>query len=450
MVLLRYLKQIEENFTPNTDTGLADVVANFIDDNGDYLDNLFTDSPDLPDDASGVATPIIPGTGYLVFPQAINGVGAINYDHNYTQGTLNSGVIERVATYNGPATQNNFNLLGNPYASAIDVNQFIASNDPINEVYYWEHITPPDASFPGFNTQNFTMDDVSVRNLMGGIASVNGGTDPGQFMSSGQGFAVLADQAFVGTNITFNNSMRVIANNSAPRSVEQENRLWLEMSSDIYTINSRALIGFSPEASAGMDLGYDSDRLDTSISLFSVLENGNQLSIQGREVFRTEMEIQLGITNILPEDLNLTIRINQLEGTALQQNEIYLIDKLLNTVTNLKTTEYTFTAGEGLQEDRFTLVFREAALNVGEESFLESNIKLYPNPASNNFTLDYRGNQQLTQLTVMNVNGQIVLHKDLSEFNGQQQINIQDLSAGMYFVNLESTRNKVTKKLIIK
>ena len=442
---------IEENFVPNTDSGLDTVVANFIDDNGDYLDNLSIDNPNLPDDASGSATPIVPGTGYLVFPQAVNNTGAVNYDHDYTQGTLNSGVIERVTTYNGPTTENNFNLLGNPYASAIDVNQFIMDNDPVNEVYYWEHITEPDSSFPGFNTQNFTMDDVSVRNLMGGIASQNGDTDPGQFMSSGQGFAILANQAFAGTNISFNNSMRVIGNNETLRSSEQDNKLWLEMTSNIYTISSRTLIGFVPEGSPAMDLGYDSGRLDTSINLFSVLDDGHQLSIQSREIFNPDMEIALGFNNALPEDLQLTISISQIEGAALEQSDIYLIDKLLNTVTDLKATDYSFTSGEGIQENRFTLVFREAAvLDVEEESFRESNISLYPNPASDSITLDYRGNEPLIQLTIVNVNGQIMLRKDLSDFNGQQQINIEDLSAGMYFVNLESTQNTITKKLIIK
>ena len=105
----------------------------------------------------------------------------------------------------------------------------IANNTVINEVYFWEHITAPDENLPGFNTQNFSMDDVSVRNAMMGVAAVNGGMAPGQYMPSGQGFGILANQAAAGTDVTFTNAMRVNGNNNTPRSSDQDNRLWIRL-----------------------------------------------------------------------------------------------------------------------------------------------------------------------------------------------------------------------------
>jgi len=442
---------IEGNFVPNTDPDLDAVVANFIDDNGDYLDNMELDNPALSGDLIGLDNILAAGNGYLVFPQAVTDVGAVTFDHTYTQGTLNNGIINRVTTYNGPATSNNFNLLGNPYASAIDVHAFIMGNNPVNEIYYWEHITQPDENLPGFNTLNFSMDDVSVRNLTGGIASMNGGTAPGQFMVSGQGFAILADQTVAGTDVTFNNSMRTTGNNSTPRSTEQDNRLWLQMTSDAYTINTKTLIGFLPEASPEFDFGYDSDRMHTSIGLFSTLEDGSQLSIQGREVFDADMEIGLGITNDLPETLTLTISIDRMEGIALEFNDIFLIDHLLNTVTDLKTSDYSFTAGEGIQNNRFTVVFEEPSLlDVEEVSFRESDINLYPNPATDQVTLSYGGGQSLIQAMIVNVNGKVVRQIDLDDFDGQRQLDISTLRHGMYFVQIQGERFQTTKKLIVK
>jgi len=383
----------------------------------------------------------------MVFPQAVTDIGAVTYDHTYTQGTLNNGIINRATTYNGPATANNFNLLGNPYASAIDVHAFIIQNDAVNEVYYWEHITQPDETLPGFGNINFSMDDVSARNLTGGIASMNGGTAPGQFMASGQGFGILADQTVAGTDVVFNNSMRTTGNNTTPRSVEQDNRLWLQMESDAYTINAKTLIGFLPEASAGYDFGYDSDRMHTSIGLFSTLEDGSQLSIQGREVFDSGMQIGLGITNDLPETLTLTISINQMQGIALEVNDIFLIDHLLNTVTNLKTSDYTFTAGQGVQDSRFTLVFEESLLDVEEESFSENEISLYPNPTSGILTIA-AANAQLEKAVIYDMTGRIV--KELQvEGIPTQVINVQDLRDGSYMMQLITTNgNPIIKRFI--
>jgi len=439
---------IEGNFIPNTDPELDAVVANFIDDNGDYLDNMELDNPALSGDLTGLDNILAPGNGYLVFPQAVTDIGAVTFDHTYTQGTLNNGIINRATTYNGPNTENNFNLLGNPYASAIDVHAFIMQNDPVNEVYYWEHITQPDETLPGFNTLNFSMDDVSVRNLTGGIASMNGGTAPGQFMASGQGFAILADQTVAGTDVVFNNSMRTTGNNSTPRSAEQDNRLWLQMESDTYTINAKTLIGFLPEASSAFDFGYDSDRMHTSIGLFSTLDDGSQLSIQGREIFDAGMQIGLGITNDLPETLTLTISIDQMEGFALQVNDIFLIDHLLNTVTNLKNTDYTFTADQGVQDSRFTLIFEEASLlNTEDISFSESDISLYPNPTSGILTID-AANAQLESAVIYNMTGRVVRELKM-EGIPSQTLDVQNLRNGSYMIQLITTNgNQLTKRFI--
>ena len=109
----RVFRIIPENFIPNTDPDLDGVFANFIDDNGDYIDNLERDNPNSTNDATGLNNPIIPMEGYLVFPQAVTGTKTITYTHTYNQGTLNNGILSKPIVYNGPQTNNNFNALGN-------------------------------------------------------------------------------------------------------------------------------------------------------------------------------------------------------------------------------------------------------------------------------------------------------------------------------------------------
>jgi len=395
------------------------------------------------------STNLLPGEGFLVFPQAANATGNVNFDHTYTLGTLNSGTINYPLVYNGPATANNFNLLGNPYASAIDNNILITENAQVSELYFWEHLTQPNDTNPGANTLNFSMDDISIYNLVGGIAAVNGGTAPGQFMVSGQGFGILADQTFDGTAFIFNNGQRVTGNNGTVRSPEQEiNRLWLRLDNATYTLQSISLIGFTPDATAAFDSGFDSERLATTISLFSTSED-DLLSIQAREAFDTSIEIGLGFSTLIPEEEDYTISIDNLEGLDLGNSEIFLIDNALNTITNLWESEYTFTASESIQTARFTLIFEERVLSTDDNSINQNAISLFPNPVQDQVTLSYTGAEQLNAGIITDINGKVIKTLDLSSFNNTQLIDISTFSTGIYFVQIQSKNSSVVKKLIV-
>lgn len=418
---------------------------NFLDDDNDYLLPI-TGSTALP--AAGI--------GQLVFPQPAPNVGDGSYTLTFTQGTLNSGTITVPINYNGPATVNNYNILGNPYPSAIDVTAFINANDAVNEVYYWDHLTNPTSALPGAGTSNFSMNDISVRNAMMGTAAVNGGTAPTQFMSSAQGFGIKAQQSEAASNtpVVFTNSMRVTGNNDGFRSSENvsdtTDKLWLNLTTSAYdNAISQAGIGFTDLATSGFDNGYDTKRLGTFLSLFTNLE-GEYLSIQGREAFNTQIELSVGFSTTVETEETYTISIDRFEGAGLEDTPIYIIDNLLNTITNLKETPYVFTATRGIQADRFTVVFEEREVLSTEEVLTSTNFTVFPNPASSEITLSYTGNNQLQELIIVNLNGQRVQKQNLTTFNQSEQIDISTLSKGVYFMQIISEEKMIVKKLIVK
>jgi hypothetical protein len=427
-----------------------DGAENFLDDDNDYLLPI-TGSTALP----------TAGIGQLIFPQPMPDVGDGAYTLTYTQnpsnpGTLNSGTISVPINYNGPATINNYNLLGNPYASAIDVAEFISTNDAVNEVFFWDHLTNPTGALPGFGTSNFSMNDISMRNAMMGVAAVNGGTAPGQFMASGQGFGIKADQAemMANTPVVFTNRIRVTGNNDGFRTSDVENnldKLWLNLTTAGYEeAQSQMGIGFTENATQGFDAGYDSQRLGTFISLFTTLETGEQLAIQGREAFDEAIELTLGFATSVETLESYVISIDHLEGINIENATVYLIDNLTNTTTNLKEDRYSFTATSGIQPERFTIVFQKRdALNTDEFNFRES-VTLYPNPAKDQVTLSYAGQKQLQQLTIMDMNGKTVRIMSLENFQSSQVVDTSKLAKGMYFLYIQSTQDTMVQKLIIK
>ncbi|MEP0390088.1 MAG: T9SS type A sorting domain-containing protein, partial [Dokdonia sp.] len=438
---------IPSNFVPFTidfDTFPEfEFAENFLDDDNDFLSQSLGSDP-LP----------TPGIGQLVFPSPSHDSPMAAYDLDYTQGTLNSGTISIPINYNGPATINNYNLLGNPYASAIDVEAFINANDAVNQVYYWEHLTDPSAALPGFGTSNFSMNDISIRNALLGIPAVNGGTAPGQFMASGQGFGIKADQAqaMANTPVVFTNSIRVTGNNDDFRTqTTTVDKLWLNLTTSAFEgAVSQTAIGFTPNATPGFDPGYDSPRLGTFLSLFTNLD-GQYLAIQGREVFDTSIELTLGYSTTVETEETHTISIDHLEGIGIENAPVFLIDHLLGTTTNLKEQAYSFIAVRGIQSERFTVVFEERdALGISDGGSFRESVTLYPNPATNQVTLSYQGAQQLQQVIITNVNGKHIKTISLANFNNSQSIQTSELAKGMYFMQIQSNSETIVQKLIIK
>ncbi|MGJ8593416.1 MAG: endonuclease [Aquaticitalea sp.] len=82
--------------------------------------------------------------------------------------------------------------------------------------------------------------------------------------------------------------------------------------------------------------------------------------------------------------------------------------------------------------------------NLGVEDFNFSNVKMFPNPAKDNY-VTIESNETISA-EVFDILGKKVLAQTVSQ--NQKQINISTLSKGMYLVKLKSDRGSITKKLI--
>ena len=433
----RFLRHTTVNFDPDATVAATFPSAeNFADGDGNNW-NSYT----------GLITP---AEGYLVWPQASITDGNTTYDLTYSQGTLNSGDVTFPVIFN--TTKNDSpNILANPYASAISANDFINLNTMVDEVYFWEHLTPPSAGLPGYNTMNFSMEDISMYNLMGGVAAasdVSGTlTKPDGIMSTGQGFGIKASAA--GT-ATFTNSMRRLTNNNTLRSDEvATDRIWLRVQNETYQMQNATLIGFSENTTTGIDTGYDSRRLATIVSLYSHLEDGTkELGIQSREVFNTTIKVPLGFSTLIDEETSYKISIGQIEGVNLNEVSAYLIDQLENEIIDLSENDYVFSSRKGTYNNRFILQFQPESLGI-TESLLNA-ISLFPNPANDKIYVSTPNSIVLEAVTVYDIMGRVLLYSNLEGTEGEKTIDISTLTSATYFVVLKSSAGTVTKKVIKK
>lgn len=422
-----------ENFIPHPD--VAPGGTNFADDNGDFWTQM----------ASGI---IDPGRGYIVRPQdSYTDPANEAYNFTYALGTLNNGIVTKPAVYNGASNPDGTpNVYANPYASAISADDFINANPLVSELYFWEHLTPPSTTFPGSNSINFSMDDISMYNLSGGVAAANDPTgtetEPNGIIATSQGFGV---KAFASGNVTFNNTMRLTSGNTTLRFAEQVDKIWLQVTNLDYELGSNTLIAFNPVATEDMDSGYDSNRLATAISLYSHLKDGNgQLGIQTLDAFTSNKIIPIGFSTLVKEESYYNVSISNLEGDQISEVTVYLTDNYLNITTNLSEGDYYFSSEEGDFKGRFTLSFEEPIILSSNDNALQK-ISIVPNPTHG--LLNIQSPTSIQQVQVYDMQGRIVV--DLAG-NGLEflEVNIEDMASAMYFLKVYTEKGSVTKRII--
>lgn len=300
-------------------------------------------------------------------------------------GNANTGTIP--VTLQKAAT--GLNLIGNPYPSAIDIEQFL--RDPANSslvngtVYLWTHNTAISSLIPGNHVYNYTADDYAKFNLTGGVrsaaAAVTGGALPDGKIASGQAFFIETNTALPTGTYTafFRNNMRIEGGNggfyrnasnetvaeSAGRiqSVEK-NRIWVSLSNPQGAF-SQVLLGYVTGATNGFDNLYDGKTFASGNPvMFYSISGGNTYSIEGRALpFVNSDVVPVGYKTAIAG--TFTMSIDAFDGLFASQN-VYVIDKLTNVTHNLRQSAYSFSTASGTFNNRLELRFSVA--NTGRQS----------------------------------------------------------------------------------
>lgn len=295
----------------------------------------------------------------------------------------------------------NHNLIGNPYPSAIDADLFIDTyGNPANPAFYadiegsvriWSHNTLPSSSivdpFYADYQSNYTANDYIIYNSLGsqtGPATFNGK------IAAGQGFFVVMNDGAAGTNTinfknslrsrTFNNSQFFRTNSNVLQSANgiEKHRIWLDLVSSNNSV-VRTLIGYANGATNQKDNVFDAiTDSKNSYNLYSVLDN-EVLTIQGRTLpFNVEDKVQLGVA--APTSGTYKIAIAAADGifsNITGNQKVYLEDKELNIIHDLTSSPYQFTIAQGKNNSRFVLRYTENALSNELITFNENDINIY-------------------------------------------------------------------------
>lgn len=360
------------------------------------------------------------GTAWQWAPSAtVMGIGRgyiIRVPLSYSTSIPSSQIVNFVGvpnngTYTVPVVggSNQLNLLGNPYPSALNADLFMSANSAVLDgtIYLWTHNTPISAG-------QYDQDDYAIYNYLGGTgtsASVNPGLNtevPTGKIASGQGFFI---KGLANGNATFTNAMRVAGNNdqffrmSEPSAQTndtafEKHRYWIDIfnASGVFKQN---LFGYVTGGTMGIDRGMDSEVVDLTSPIVIYSKVGTtKLAIQGRGLpFEVSDMIPLAYKSTVAA--SYTIRLSMFDG-LFEEQDIFLEDKVLNVIHNLKGSDYTFTTAVGTFEDRFVLRYTDATLGVDNPVFDDNTVVVYRNGQG---LVVNSGLVNMTQVTVFDIRG---------------------------------------------
>lgn len=91
--------------------------------------------------------------------------------------------------------------------------------------------------------------------------------------------------------------------------------------------------------------------------------------------------------------------------------------------------------------------FKVTTTGLSNNDFTASKFSTYPNPANNVVTVSNNDSILVSQITVTDINGRVV--KTLAVGNvSEVEMNVAELTSGIYFMNLTTDAGKVVKKFI--
>jgi len=364
---------------------------------------------------------LIPGRGYAM---------AFQKDFAFS-GKPNTGTI----TYQGTYTEDTddgfegWNLVANPYAAAIKIQDFLTENSQLTgAIYIWDD--------NGSDTQRGTNADYIIAN---GIAATQNsaagnGNRYNQFLGTSQGFFVkLLDET--NTNIDFTESMRYTGNNSDDNFFRQQAgrvpfvRLNLINGEHFF---EQTIVGWVGKTSDGeINRLYDATVFDKhASSAFYSLKASEKLAIRG--VNYTTKKIPLGLTVAEAGNYENNIDLGNYteDGTT-----IMLVDDYHDSQVALTTEDYLFYSHAGTFDDRFYLLIENKTTNVvlDEESdwyFSENKI--------------YQINRQSkhdkpTIFNIITLSGRVVKRIE----SAKDQVLINEIPKGVYVISDGTKHQKI-------
>jgi len=441
-------------------------------------------------------TPLKPGEGYTMKGTFRDAAITTNQNYKFRGKPYNGDITLLLDKSSGDVSR----LIGNPYPSAIDADEFILDHIKTTEtfidsygeektgrntinvfsgaLYFWHHFAGKShflAEYEG---------GYATYTLMGGTMAyatetlINNTGNPGNKIPErnipvNQGFFVNTTLPVMdgitstveGGTITFKNSQRIFERerftglndgslffktaSTSKATTTKENtdkrpKIWLQYSSPKGYFR-QLLVGVAKNATNNFDIGYDAPIADLGKEdMFWTFNNANFV-IQAVNNFDRNQELSFGLK--LEVDGLATIKVDKIENVD-DGTELYIKDNTTGETyqINNQPFEMNLVAGEYL--DRFSLVFQPRLKTMEEISTIDNGIFVYMNNNISELQIKKIVDTEIKNIYLMNYLGQTVGNwkNNLSE----REISIPiKITTGVYIVQINTKDGIINKKIVI-
>ena len=434
--------------------------------------------------------------------QAIGNVGTVKVGEGYTmKGTDGTAAITTLQNYVFAGKPNNGTILlniavsqsylvGNPYASALNADEFIkdnikdggnaASNIINGALYFWDHFGGQTHFTSGY------VGGYASYTLMGGVVAIandplninDGSTGtkvPKKYIPVGQGFFIGTNlaaalttnnpnlsSAITGGTVTFKNSQRAFKTESVANSVflkstanvlnnqEVDRRPKIRLKYITPSgLHRQLLVGVHNNTTTLFDLGYDAPMIDVNANDMYWQINNAKFVIQAIPDFNFDRVIPFGLKITTVGESN--IKIHQLENIP-ESTQIYLHDNETGMYHNFVDGGFSIILPVGEYNNRFSICFSNETLTTSKTITKDEKGMTVKFIHSNN-TLNIKNNLEDTTIKkvyLFNLLGQAVANWDIENQEQQDiQIPIQNVTKGTYIVKIKTNKNIRSKKISI-
>lgn len=343
-----------------------------------------------------------------------------------------------------------FNLIGNPYQSPVDMKKVLSLTQSSN-----------------LNTDFYWVWDVEV-NERGGFVAVDLRDDTksvpsvaNQYLQAAQSFFIQTDQPDAdgsNTKLEFTQDSKDVNQLNTgmygPLSKSTTKKLKIDLFYANQSIADKnvldgTVIKFNENFSNSKDL-TDASKFFMQDEEIATSVGGDRLSIQSRKNPEVGDKIVLDIRKQQNTNYALRLKVPTFDGMEVKLKDTYTDSEIIIEPETNFVYHYAITNDASAIKDRFEISFQNVTLDL-ESQISQSDIQLYPNPNKGNFNI-VLPSSNITDLSVVVYSslGQKIYKE--TELNGQKQLQLNlegYLSAGIYFVHLEVDSKTIIKKIIV-
>ncbi len=325
-----------------------------------------------------------------------------------------------------------WNLVANPYPSAIDWDSVNTDNIADNCIYYYDD---DDGQPPYYNNYRYY--------IKGGS-----GTSPSPSIALNQGsrYIPVAQAFFVKTSVNkaklvFYNSVRTHNFTDFYKKSAPTPNFTIKLALSGASAKDETAIRFLQKATAEYDGKFDAVKMFASKlpQIYSVTPNKQNLAINSMPFFKDSIIVNLGVSIPSPGEYSITAY----ELNFPDSMQIFLIDTHTDSVKLLSpNVKYSFSAQQGNDTSRFKLKFIILHTNKPQNS---KTYKVHVWTTHNRIIINQISSPKKLYIRLFSIDGRL-LKKIISS---DQTTIISPVNQGLYILNISSDNLTLTRKLAV-